>query len=237
MHENQAKSNPHPLKPTPPLQACSLDGWWFRFKTGNTSALCLSPRHPTLAVWLPGPCRVPQCLCSAAAPLLSVLLWCAFPPLARPTPPQRKRTAGPALPSASSVPLGRSRESTGLQDAQQQSLSARCHGTRRKSQTSRCTKTCRLRPARCPASFCSQSAYLLQPETTQLVPVLELAAAILQRCLLHSPTDWFYQSRSSLSCTTSVVQRKGAAVSRQMTVPASSYIPEPQLGQTKDIHK
>lgn len=172
---------------------------------GNIGALCSCPCHPTLAAWLPGPCRVLQCLCSAAAPLLSVLLLCVFPPLALPPPPQRKRRVGPALPSASSVPLGRSREHTGLQDAQQQSLAAQCHGTKRKRQISRCTKTCRLRPARCPASFCSQSAPLPQPEATQPALVSELAAATPQRCPLHSPTDWFYLSRSSLSRTTSMV--------------------------------
>lgn len=160
-----------------------------------------------------------------------------FPLLALPPPPQRKRRAGPALPSASSVPLGRSRESTGLQDAQQQSLAARCHGTRRKREISRCTKTCRLRPARCPVSFCSLSAHLPQSEVTQLVPVSELAAATPQRCPLHSPTDWFYLSRRSLSRMTSTVQRKGAAMSRQMMVPASSYIPKPPVGPMKDINE
>lgn len=172
------------------------------------SALCASPRHPTLAAWLLGLCRVLRCLCSAAAPLLSVLPWCAFPLLAPPPPPQRKRRAGPALPSASSVPLGRSRERTGLQNAQQQPLAAQCHGTRRKRHISSCTKICRLRTARCPARFSSQSTHLPQTKTTQLVPVS--AAATPQHCLLHSPTNWFYLSRSSLSHTTSVLQRKGA---------------------------
>lgn len=154
-----------------------------------------------------------------------MLLWCAFPPVALLTPPQRKRRAGSVLPSASSVPLGRSRESTGLQDAQQKSLAAWCHGTRRKRQISRCIETYRLRPARCPASCCFQSVHLPQPETTQLIPLSELAAATPQHCLLNSPTEWFYLSRSSLLCMTSAVQREGATVSRQVTC----LLPAPSL--------
>lgn len=90
----------------------------------DSSAPC-----PTLAAWLPGPCRAPRCLCCAAAPWLSASLWCALPPPALLPRPRRKGRAGPVLPSASSVPLRRSRESVRLQDAQQQPLAAWCHGT------------------------------------------------------------------------------------------------------------
>lgn len=70
----------------------------------DSSAPC-----PTLAVWPPGPCRVLRCLCCAAAPWLSASLWCVLPPPALLPRLQRKRRAGPVLPSASSVPLRRSR--------------------------------------------------------------------------------------------------------------------------------